>query len=137
MNLEQFKVLKAKVEDDLLVDESNAAEKSLKFSSLYSKYLALYMQELRLLKTLNTDKDKLFGELYHFYKFENNFQLDSSKEIETYVRSNLKFYNKCLEFQNQEIIVKYLEEVLQNITNTGYRVKNYVELLKLKMSLWI
>jgi hypothetical protein len=133
MNLEQFKALKAKVEINLDVDESNAAEKSLKFSSLYSKYLALYMQELRLLKTLSTEKDKLYGELYHNFKFKNNYQLDSSKEIETYVRSDQSFYQKCLDFQNQEIVVKYLEETLQNINSTGYRIKNYIELLKLKM----
>jgi len=135
MNLEKFKVLKTKVEIDLFVDESNAAEKSLKFSSLYSKYLSLYMQELRLLKNILTEKDKLYGELYHKFKFKNDYQLDSSKEIDTYVRSDESFYQKCLDFQNQEIVVNYLEQTLQNITNTGYRIKNYIELLKLRMSI--
>lgn len=139
MNLEQYQVLKKKVEEDLLVDESNAAEKSLKFSSLYSKYLSLYMQELRILKTISVEKDKLYGELYHKYKFNTdkdfNYQLDSGKEIDTYVRKNESFYKKCLDFQNQEIIVKYLEETLSNLNNTGYRIKNYIELLKLKMGI--
>jgi len=135
MNLEQYKALKAKVENDLFVDESNAAEKSLKFSNLYAKYLALYMQELRIIKQLSIDKDKLYGELYHQFKFKNDFQLDGNKEIDIYIRSNESYYKKCLEFQNQEIIVKYLESVLLNITTTGYRIKNYVELLKLKMGI--
>jgi hypothetical protein len=134
MTLEQFKSLKTKVESDLDLTDSNAAEKSLKLSSLYSKYLGLYIQELKLLKTTSTEKDKLYGELYHKYKFKNDFQLDSAKEIDTYIRADDSFYNKCLEFQNQEIIVKYLEEVLQNIKNAGYAIKNHLEFVKLKMN---
>ncbi|MEM4261310.1 MAG: recombination mediator protein UvsY [Candidatus Woesearchaeota archaeon] len=135
MNLEQYKALKAKVEEDLAIDESNAADKSLKFSSMYSKYLALYLQELRILKNLSLEKDKLYGDLYHKLKFKNDYQLDSSKEIDTYVRSDESFYKKSLDVQNQEIVVKYLEETLQNINNTGYRIKTYVDFLKLRMGL--
>ena len=82
-----------------------------------------------------TDKDKLYGDLYHEYKFKSDFQLDNRGEIDVYIKANDKYYNKCLEYQTQEIIVKYIEETLQNITTTGYRIKNYVDLLKLKMSM--
>lgn len=135
MTLEQFNTIKAKVELDLNIDELNAAEKSLKFSSLYNQYLLLYLKELKILKTLALEKDKLFGELYHKYKFQNNYQLDTSKEIETYVRADELYYKKCLDYQNQEIIVKFLEETLQNINNTSYRIRNYIELLKLRMGI--
>jgi len=135
MKIEDFKKLKLKVENDLLVDETNAAEKSLNFSRLYSKYVSLYMQELRILKNLSAEKDKIYGELYHKFKFKSDYQLDSNKEIDVYVKADDKYYNKCLDFQNQEIIVSYLEMTLQNITNTGYRIKNFIELLKLKMGL--
>lgn len=136
MNIDKFQELKKKVEIDLTIDETNAAEKSLKFSSLYNFYLALYIQELRILKRISTEKDKLFGDKYHFYKFGNfDYKLDSAKEIETYVRSDTDFYNKCLEYQNQEIVVKYLEETLTNLNNTNYRIKNYIELYKIKFGL--
>ena len=135
MDIENFKSLKLKAEKDLIVNETNAADKSLEFARLYSKYTSLYMQELRILKQMSTDRDKLYGDLYHKLKFKNDYQLDSSKEIDIYIKSDESYYNKCLEFQNQEIVVKYLEETLQNITVTGYRIKNYVDLLKLKMGL--
>lgn len=135
MDLEKYKELKLKVENDLVVNETNAAEKSLAFARLYSKYTSLYLQELRLLKKMATEKDKLYGELYHEFKFKSDFQLDNRNEIDIYVKANERYYNKCLAFQNQEIVVKYLEETLQNITTTGYRIKNYVDLLKLKMGL--
>jgi hypothetical protein len=135
MNIDQFKLLKSNTETEINVTEDNISEKSIKFASIYNKYLSLYIQELRILKKLTLDKDKIYGELYNKFKFNNNFQLDTNKEIDVYVRADDKYYNVSLDLQNQEMVVKYLEEVLQNINNTGYRIKNYIELQKLKQGL--
>jgi hypothetical protein len=135
MNIDQFKLLKSNTETEINVTEDNISEKSIKFTSIYNKYLSLYIQELRILKKLTLDKDKIYGELYNKFKFNNNFQLDTNKEIDVYVRADDKYYNVSLDLQNQEMVVKYLEEVLQNINNTGYRIKNYIELQKLKQGL--
>ena len=140
MNIEQFKLLKEKFESDLELNEDNVMEKSLKFSSLYSKCLNFYLQEVKILKTILIEKDKVYGELYHKFKFnpdkepQYNYTLDSHKELDIYVKSHDDYYKKALQYQNQELIVKYLEETLKNIDSTGYRIKNFIEFKKLGMS---
>ena len=140
MDLEKFNLLKTKAENDTNIDDSNAAEKSTKLISLYQRYLSLYLQEVRLLKGISLDKDKLYKKLYQHYKFPSaddkdsfNITLSTTKEVDIYINADDSYCKLCIEYQNQEIVVQYLEATLKNIGNAGYAIKNLVEFKKLSM----
>lgn len=132
MTLDQFKKLKEIVEKELEITEDNIEQMSIKSGNLYHKYLKLYSQELQKLKEIAIYKEKVYGELYHKYKFEGQYELSTKTEVDVYVKSDEIYYNKCLEEANQEIIVKYLEAVVDSILKMGFQIKNYIELQKLK-----
>ena len=135
MKNEDFEELKKKVEEDLEITEDNVQQKSLKLANLYSHYLKTYIQELKILKFRLTEKNKIYQQKYHHYKFEYQYELGAAKEIETYVNGDDEIHKINLSIQQQEIIVKFLELTLENINNTGYRIKNYIDITKLKLGL--
>jgi hypothetical protein len=136
MTLEDLQKLKTISEDQLTINEENILTKSLNLPLYYQQYSQIYVKELKLLKVLSLDKDKLFGELYHHYKFKSDFSLDTKGEIVTYIQADQKYYDKCLEVSNQEVVCKFIEQLLDNINKTGYSIKNYIELKKMKEGLF-
>ena len=135
MDLKSFSKLKEIIEKELFFNEDNVERMSLHTSNLYMKYLRVYSNEVKILKGISLEKNKIFGELMHHYKFKVDFQLDSKSEIESYIRSDEKYYNISLEYSNQEIVVEYLEKILSRINTMGFEIKNYIEIVKLKKGL--
>jgi hypothetical protein len=139
MTLEQFEELKKKVESDTTITFSNITDQILRIPQLYTEYLSLYTQQLRLLKRASMSVTMKYGELYHKYKFPNsndglNFQyhLDTKTEIDIYINSNSEYVKLKSQVQFQELVVKFLEEVLDNLKKIRFDVKNYIELMKLQ-----
>jgi len=135
MKIEEFQKLKDLAESELKITEDNVMDKSIQLSNLYSRFLNIYIKELRILKEISVDKDKIYGELYDKYKFHFDYQLDGKSEIDTYVRKDDKFYQIALTYSQQEVQVQFLEQTLNHINNLGFRIKNFVDLKKIKMGL--
>ncbi|MFW6173021.1 MAG: recombination mediator protein UvsY [Elusimicrobiota bacterium] len=133
MKNEDFQKLKKFVEKELKIEESNVMEKSIQLSNLYTKFLQIYTRELKNLKSKHHEKAKTYGELYHHYKFKFDYQLDTKAEVESYIRADDKYYQIALEYSNLEVQVKYLEQILEQINNLGFRIKNYIDLKKISL----
>jgi len=72
-------------------------------------------------------KESIYGELFHYYKFEHKFKLDKKSEIEPYIKSDIKYTKLIFKCNNQEMYVTWLEHTLKNINQISYNVKNYIE----------
>jgi hypothetical protein len=136
MTLEQLEELKKIANEDLKLDSDNIEKKTLQLSTIYQRYLEIYIKEIRQLKKLSLDKDKLYGELYKHYKFVDDYKWDTKSEIDSMVKSDDKYYKMALENSNQEAVVSYLEQLLSNIKSVGYSIKNYVDFAKLKQGMF-
>ncbi len=136
MENEKFQKLKNAIENELKLDDNNIMNKSIQLSNFYMSILQIYNKELKELKIKLLGKDKCYGERYHHYKFKFDYQLDSKSEIDNYVRADEIFYNKALEYSQQEIQVDFLEQSLTHINNIGFKIKNYIDLQKLKQGLF-
>lgn len=135
MKTEDFQKLKDYVEQQLKVTDENIMAKTIELSNLQVYISKVYSKELKTLKTKGLEKDKIYAELYHHYKFKFDFALESKAEIDTYVKGDDKYYQVALEYAQLEVQMAYLEQVLSNINNLGFRINNYVALKKLKMGL--
>jgi len=133
MNQSDFQKLKSFFELELKITEQNIMEKSIQLSNLYSKTLQIYSKELRILKMKKVDMEKTFGELYHKYKFNFDYQLDTKAEVENYIKSDDIYYKLALEYAQQEVQVNFLEQTLGHINNMGFRIKNYIDLKKISL----
>ncbi|MFW6282046.1 MAG: recombination mediator protein UvsY [bacterium] len=132
MTNEKFQELKKLIEKEIKLDESNIMEKSIQLSNLHTKMLQLYSNELKLLKNKYHEREKIFGELYEHFRFKSDYSLTTKTEIEPFIKSNDKYYKAALEYSQQEVIVKYIEQTIDQINALGFRIKNYIDLLKIK-----
>jgi len=135
MKTEDFQKLKDKIEQELKITEDNVMDKSIQLSNLYSMVLKIYSKELRALKEKQLEKDKTFGELYLHYRHKFDYNVETKAEAETYIKADPKFYQVALEFVQIEVQVNFLEKTLTHIDNLGFRIKNYVDLKKMKLGL--
>jgi hypothetical protein len=127
MTEEHFIRLRTIIEKELTLNEENVGLLTLKIPNLHTKYLDIYVKEMKIFKTIALDKTKLYSKLYHENKFEGVYKLDSVKEIDIYCNRDPEYYKKSQEYLLQEIIVKYLEATLDNIQKLNFVIKNYIE----------
>ncbi len=132
MKVEEFKRLKDEIETMLTITPDNIMSKSIALPKFYNTCLLHFITEKKALKILNNSLAKLYAKLYHHYKFEGNFKLDTKKEIETYVEGDDSYLEKKLEVQNLENVVEYLEQSLSLFNRVGFSIGHYIELLKIK-----
>ncbi len=128
----QFKSLQAKVNKDLTITPDNVMQKSLDLSKLYTEYSRRYYTQVSILKNINIEKVKLYKKLYHHYKFDGDFRLDTKKEIEVYVLGDDLYCELRRDYEKQTIIVEFLEKTLSNIQRASFTIRDYIELQKFK-----
>lgn len=131
MNQENFVKIKEIIEEKLKIseDENAIVLMSKNMPSNFQLVLDIFINELKLFKKMQKDKEKKYSELYKEYKEKYNLSL-TKDEIKTYCNSNEEYYKICVDLDNQEVIVKYFEMTLDNIKRMSYDIKNWIEIKK-------
>ena len=132
MNQENFNKLKLFTGGKFKITEDNILSQAISIPSSYHYYLDLYIDELKTLKNKITEREKLYGTLYDTIRFGGNRDLRNKTEIDPYINSNDIYYKLCLEINDQEVIMKYLEETLSSINKLSYSIKNYIDIKNLQ-----
>ena len=122
--------LKAKVDADLTINENNVSKKSLDSAYIYHQFLDLHITEIRELKRLAVERDRIYGTLYEKFKFNGPYKLDSKGEIEAWIHMDPQYIKTITEFNEQEVICKYLEGVVEVISKMSFNIKNFIEYKK-------
>ena len=130
MDIKTFKILMKKLDAKLKITDDNISAKSMELPLLYHEYLDTYSKELRILRKLEVDKKKMFGDLYDKIK-HGNVMWDTKAEVETQIWRDPGFYKLCVEYNEQDTIVQQLELCLKNIQNISFQIKNLIEYRKL------
>jgi hypothetical protein len=143
MKIEDFQKLKDLVEQELKLTQENVMDKSLQLSKFYIMFLKIQSKEKRNLEIKKLEKEKVYGELYHWYKFnvadknglKFEFQLGSISEIDIYVKSNPQYHQIALECSQIENHISFLDQTLQHINSMGFTIGHYVNMLKINKGL--
>lgn len=130
LDMKIFKRLQNKVVSDLDFNDENVLEKSTRIPTFYQRYLELYIDEIRQLKKISLTVDAKYGELYKYYKYNDNHSWDNKAEIVSQINTNKEYNELRQELVKREFVVKYLEEVLDNIKRMSFSIKNFIDLKK-------
>ena len=131
-NLQGIDRLKLKVAEDLRIDSEKLKDEISKNGNLYHYYLELYINEKKDLGKLERIYDKAFKSLYHKYRFENEFRLKTSSEIQIYIDGDPRISKVKEMINNSKISIEYLEKVLDLFKMRSFALKNMVEMIKLE-----
>lgn len=125
-----FDDIKSMWERDSKIDDTELDTEALKIPQLHSKYLNLHSDYTLLKEKAEADQKKIIRELWEYYsgKSEEPFHIKLLKQdVVMYIESDERYQKNLNKLKYYTTIVNYLKEVITNINNRSYAIRNALE----------
>ena len=127
------------------IDRDNLHEESLKIPSLHAKYFELYNTIFLLRKKAEQQKKNIRHERYEYYSgkadpdvyIENPFpkKIRDKDTMQKYLDADERLSGVSLKIDYYDTMLRFLEEILKQITNRTYQIKNAIEFMRFNAGL--
>jgi len=134
MNLEQIQDM---WEKDSKIDPDNLHDESLKIPQLHSKYYTLYNTITLLRERAKEQYSKVRLERYNYFTgkapaevyVEEPFpyKVREKDAIQRHLEADDKMNKVDMKIKYYDIMLKFLEEIIRNISGRTYQIKNAIE----------
>ena len=134
MNLEQIQEMWQK---DSVMDPDNLHDESLKIPQLHSKYYIIYNTITLLREKAKTSYSKVRLERYNYYSgkapaevYEQEpfpYKVRDKEALQRHMDADEKLSTVELKVRYYDTELKFLEEIIKNISNRTYQIKNAIE----------
>jgi len=134
MNLEQIQEM---WEKDSKIDPDNLHDESLRIPQLHSKYYTLYNTITLLRERAREQYSKVRLERYNYYTgkapaevyVEEPFpyKVREKDAIQRHLEADDKMNKVDMKIKYYDIMLKFLEEIIRNISGRTYQIKNAIE----------
>ena len=134
MNLEQIQDM---WQNDSVIDPDNLHDESLKIPQLHSKYYTVYNTITLLREKAKDQYNKIKLERHNYYTgkataeeyAENPFpyKVREKDAIQRYLDADEKLNTIDMKIRYYDVILKFLEEIIRNISGRTYQIKNAIE----------
>ena len=137
MNLEQIQEM---WEKDSRIDPDNLHDESLKIPQLHSKYYTLYNTITLLRERAKEQYSKVRLERYNYYTGKASaevyveepfpYKVREKDAIQRHLEADDKMNKVDMKIKYYDIMLKFLEEIIRNISGRTYQIKNAIEWYK-------
>ena len=134
MNLEQIQEM---WEKDSKIDPDNLHDESLKIPQLHSKYYTLYNTITLLRERAREQYSKVKLERYNYYTGKATaevyaeepfpYKVREKDAIQRHLDADDKMNKVDMKIKYYDIMLKFLEEIIRNISGRTYQIKNAIE----------
>ena len=134
MNLEQIQEM---WEKDSKIDPDNLHDESLKIPQLHSKYYTLYNTITLLRERAKEQYSKVRLERYNYYTGKATaevyaeepfpYKVREKDAIQRHLEADDKMNKVDMKIKYYDIMLKFLEEIIRNISGRTYQIKNAIE----------
>ena len=134
MNLEQIQEM---WEKDSMIDPDNLHDESLKIPQLHSKYYTLYNTITLLRERAREQYNKVRLERYNYYTGKATaevyaeepfpYKVREKDAIQRHLEADDKMNKVDMKIKYYDIMLKFLEEIIRNISGRTYQIKNAIE----------
>lgn len=132
-------------EKDSKIDIDNLHTESLNIPVLHSKYYDIY-NNLTLLRTkAEQQKKNVRHERYEYYSgkadpdvyIQNPFpkKIRDKETMTKYLDADERLSNLSMKIEYYNVMLRYIEEILKQITNRTYQIKNSIEFMRFSSGL--
>ena len=129
---------------DAVIDDVELDTESLKVPTLHAKYLKILYQEKLKLKSFTLKRKTVSRVLGEYYRGDLNSPEDLrelqrdpwsrtvlKQDLSNYVDSDKDMIKLLTKISYQEEVVSLLEDIIKNINNRGFQIKNSIDWRKL------
>ena len=134
MNLEQIQEM---WEKDSKIDPDNLHDESLKIPQLHSKYYTLYNTITLLRERAREQYSKVRMERYNYYTGKATaevyaeepfpYKVREKDAIQRHLEADDKMNKVDMKIKYYDTMLKFLEEIIRNISGRTYQIKNAIE----------
>ena len=127
-------------EKDAKIDRDNLHEESLNIPSLHAKYFELYNTIFLLRKKADQQRKNIRHERYEYFSgkadpqvyIDNPFgkKIRDKDTMQKYLDADTKLSGVSLKIEYYDVMLKYIEEILKQISNRTYQIKNAIEFMR-------
>jgi hypothetical protein len=125
---------------DAIIDPDNLHNESLKIPSLHAKYFDIYNNILLLKKKGDQQRKNIRHERYEYFSgkadpdvyVENPFpkKIRDKETMQKYLDADEKLSGVSLKLDYYDVMLAYLEDILKQIHQRNYQIKNAIEFNK-------
>ena len=134
MNLEQIQEM---WERDSQIDPDNLHDESLKIPQLHSKYYTLYNTITLLREKARETYNRVRLERYNYYTGKAPaevyaeepfpYKVRDKEALQRYLDADEKLNKVDLKIRYYDVQLKFLEEIIKNVSNRTYQIRNAIE----------
>ena len=134
MNLEQIQEM---WEKDSKIDPDNLHDESLKIPQLHSKYYTLYNTITLLRERAREQYNKVRLERYNYFTGKATpevyaeepfpYKVREKDAIQRHLEADDKMNKVDMKIKYYDTMLKFLEEIIRNISGRTYQIKNAIE----------
>ena len=134
MNLEQIQDM---WQNDSVIDPDNLHDESLKIPQLHSKYYTVYNTITLLREKAKDQYNKIKLERYNYYTGQATaevyaeepfpYKVREKDAIQRHLDADERLTKIDLKIRYYDTTLKFLEEIIKNISNRTFQIKNAIE----------
>ena len=134
MNLDKIQEM---WEKDSQIDPDNLHEESLKIPQLHSKYYTMYNTITLLREKARETYNRVKLERYNYYSgkapkevYDEEpflYKVKDKDALQRYLDADEKLNTISMKIKYYDVMLKFLEEIIKNISNRTYQIKNAIE----------
>ena len=127
-------------EKDSKIDIDNLHTESLNIPVLHAKYYDIYNNFMLLREKAEQQKKNVRHERYEYYSgksdpdvyVKNPFpkKIRDKDTMTKYLDADEKLSNVIMKIEYYDVMLRYIEEILKQITNRTYQIKNSIEFMR-------
>tara|TARA_B100000287_G_scaffold415372_1_gene448900 strand:+ start:412 stop:846 length:435 start_codon:yes stop_codon:yes gene_type:complete len=132
-------------EEDAKIDRDNLHEESLNIPVLHAKYFDLYNNISLLRKKAEQQRKNIRHERYEYFSGKADPEvyvkdpfpkkIRDKDTMTKYMDADEKLSNSSMKIEYYDTMLRYLEEILKQITNRTYQIKNAIEFMRFSSGL--
>ena len=122
---------------DSVIDPDNLHDESLKIPQLHSKYHTVYNTIMLLRERAQESYNRVKLERYNYYTGKATaevyaeepfpYKVREKDAIQRYLEADEKLSAVDMKIKYYNVTLKFLEEIIKNVSNRTYQIKNAIE----------
>jgi len=131
--------------EDSKINPDNLHTESLNIPVLHSKYYDIYNTLMLLRKKAEQQRKNIRHERYEYFSgksdpevyIDNPFpkKIRDKETMQKYLDADTKLSGVSLKIEYYEVMLRFIEEILKQITNRTYQIKNSIDFMRFSSGL--
>jgi hypothetical protein len=131
--------------EDSKIDPDNLHTESLNIPVLHSKYYDIYNTLMLLRKKAEQQRKNIRHERYEYFSGKSDPEvyindpfpkkIRDKETMQKYLDADTKLSGVSLKIEYYEVMLRFIEEILKQITNRTYQIKNSIDFMRFSSGL--